>query len=200
MLQVTMRSLSTILSIYSMIIFVRIILTWIPGLNFGSPGQRIIHFMARITDPYLNFFRRIRFLRIANLDFGPVLGLVLLSIVNTICATIAQLGQIRIGIILGLLISGLLRAVGFFTGIFAIIGIVRLLALSFGKDGTTNPWMTLDHMLQPQAYRLADLFLRERPASYRTVLAIYSASLGIITLVISLVRNLATALLYALPF
>ena len=63
--------LAAAISLYTMLCFVRIILTWIPSLNYSKFG----HFMATLCDPYMNYFRRFRFLRFGNLDFSPVLSL-----------------------------------------------------------------------------------------------------------------------------
>ena len=61
------------------LIFARIILSWFPV----DPYSGIVQFLYQVTDPILNFFRRIP-LRIGMLDFTPLLAFMAIYLVNRI--------------------------------------------------------------------------------------------------------------------
>ena len=46
--------LSTAVNIYLFVLFVRVLLTWFPNIDFSNP---VLSGVASITDPYLNMFR-----------------------------------------------------------------------------------------------------------------------------------------------
>ena len=54
MIQSVFSVATAALSLYMWAIFIRIILTWFRGLNTARAEE----YLARITDPYLNWFRR----------------------------------------------------------------------------------------------------------------------------------------------
>ena len=88
-----------LVSIYSMLCFVRIILSWIPQFSYS----KVAEILGKICDPYLNIFRRLP-LHIANLDFSPIIAFIILSGISTILQYIATLQKISLGIIYSLLL------------------------------------------------------------------------------------------------
>ena len=58
------------ISLYTTLCFVRIILTWIPGLEYSKVGQ----ILSAICDPYLKLIKKIP-LNLGNLDFSPMLAI-----------------------------------------------------------------------------------------------------------------------------
>ena len=62
--------ISQIISIYSILCFARILLSWIPSLSYSKVTQ----FLAKICDPYLNLFRKLP-LQFASLDLLRLLHL-----------------------------------------------------------------------------------------------------------------------------
>jgi uncharacterized protein YggT (Ycf19 family) len=73
----TMRVLSALLMVYFFLIMIRIILSWLPTSSEGTMKLRAM--IDKLTDPYMNRFRGISWLRFGMLDFSPVLGLAVLS-------------------------------------------------------------------------------------------------------------------------
>lgn len=70
--------------VYFILIFIRILLSWIPRMPYYPWLRAIVDFVHQVTDPYLNIFRRI----IPPLggggfaiDISPILAIVVLSIV-----------------------------------------------------------------------------------------------------------------------
>lgn len=45
--------------VYIILIFVRILLSWIPRIPYNPTLSAIINFIHEVTNPYLNLFRRI---------------------------------------------------------------------------------------------------------------------------------------------
>lgn len=78
-------SLSIFLWIYSMMLIVRVLLTWFPTINWSTPPFSIL---SELTDPYLNLFRRI-IPPIGGFDLSPILALFLLQFVSRAIAGVA---------------------------------------------------------------------------------------------------------------
>lgn len=71
------ESLARFLQIYLLLIFVRILLTWFPTVEWMN---QIASFLSPITDPYLNVFRSF-IPPIGGLDLSPILAIIVLQIV-----------------------------------------------------------------------------------------------------------------------
>jgi YggT family protein len=63
-------SLSNFLNIYLAIIFVRLLLTWFPNIDWM---QQIVGMLSPITDPYLNLFRFVP--PIGSIDLSPIIAI-----------------------------------------------------------------------------------------------------------------------------
>lgn len=70
--------------VYMLMLFVRILGSWIPELQ----GTRIMQFISFYTDPYLNLFRRI-IPPFGMLDVSPIFAFLALSILESICKALA---------------------------------------------------------------------------------------------------------------
>ena len=70
--------LSKTLQIYSFILIVRVLLTWIPSIDWSNG---ILSAICSITDPYLNIFRGI-IPPIGGLDISSILAFLLLNVVQ----------------------------------------------------------------------------------------------------------------------
>jgi YggT family protein len=66
------------LEIYSLILLVRVLLSWFPNLDWGNP---VLSTVSSITDPYLNAFRGL---------IPPLGGLDLSAIVAFLALSLAQ--------------------------------------------------------------------------------------------------------------
>lgn len=75
----------TLVGIYVLLIFVRILMSWIPRMPYNRYLAAVLTFVTDVTDPYLGLFRRfIPPLRIgpAALDLSPIIGIFVLVIVG----------------------------------------------------------------------------------------------------------------------
>ncbi len=75
----------TLTYVYFVLIFIRIILSWIPRMPYNPVLNAVVTFVTDVTDPYLNLFRRfIPPARVgpAALDLSPIVALFVLGIVG----------------------------------------------------------------------------------------------------------------------
>lgn len=75
-------SLVTFLNIYLAIIFVRILLSWFPNVDWSNPFFSAI---MQLTDPYLNIFRSI-IPPIGGIDISAILAIIALQILRSTIA------------------------------------------------------------------------------------------------------------------
>ena len=67
--------LNSLLTIYSWAILIRVLLSWVSP----DPFNPIVQFLVRVTDPYLELFRRI-IPPIGMMDISPIIALVVLNV------------------------------------------------------------------------------------------------------------------------
>ena len=73
--------------VYMILIFVRILMSWIPRIPYHPILSAVIGFVQEVTDPYLRLFRRVipplgggGF----ALDLSPIIGIIVLIIAQSI--------------------------------------------------------------------------------------------------------------------
>ena len=157
------------ISLYTTLGFVRIILTWIPGLEYSKVGQ----ILSAICDPYLNLFRKIP-LHIGNFDFSPALAIGLLTAISTILQGIAKSGRIHIGGILALIIGliwSILSAVISMLLLFLAIRFIVML-ISKNKSYYGSIWAQFDSAFANIVFKLSRPFSKNGALSYKTGLLI----------------------------
>lgn len=93
--------IARLLSIYSFVIWIRIMASWINP--FPRPGS-FTYYLACIVDPYLNTFRSSRF-RAGMLDFSPIIGIGVLSVVQSVFEIYGTYGMMSLSLIVQLFIS-----------------------------------------------------------------------------------------------
>jgi YggT family protein len=69
--------------VYIILIFVRILLSWVPRMPYNPTLRTVVDFIHQVTDPYLNLFRR--FLPPVGgggfaLDLSPIIAVFVLLI------------------------------------------------------------------------------------------------------------------------
>ncbi|HEY9740054.1 MAG TPA: YggT family protein [Coleofasciculaceae cyanobacterium] len=79
------NSLANFLNIYLLLIFVRILLTWFPTVNWMN---QVASFLSPITDPYLNVFRSF-IPPLGGLDISPILAIIVLQVVAQLFVSIS---------------------------------------------------------------------------------------------------------------
>jgi YggT family protein len=70
--------LARTLEIYSLILLVRVLLSWFPNIDWGNP---LLSTVSSITDPYLNAFRGL-IPPIGGLDLSAILAFLALNLLQ----------------------------------------------------------------------------------------------------------------------
>lgn len=187
--------ISSLLGIYSLLLGVRIMLTWFPAMR----GNSLTEYLRKITDPFLNMFRSIKVLRIGMLDLSPLLGFLLLNLLKSIFTILGYQGTIQLKQILGLIIQGLWSYLGSYA--FVIVGVILLVRLLITDNvsptaaGIKN---SVDPKLEPYVRWVYRSFFKGRAVNEKKVVATafaIEAGLGIVLNLI--MKALINALLYA---
>jgi YggT family protein len=80
-------------TVYIILIFLRVLMSWIPRLPENRAIQAVAGFIRETTDPYLNLFRR--FLPPVGgggmaLDLSPVVGVILLLVAQQVVVALVR--------------------------------------------------------------------------------------------------------------
>jgi YggT family protein len=163
-MQVIFGFLAGLLGLYSLLIIIRIIITWFGGGQFGRPVQ----ILASITDPYLDWWRQKFNLRAGYLDLSPIVAMAALSVAQTICTVISQTGRISLGLLLAVCLSALWSAVSFILGFCLIVLVLRLIAYMINANLFGPFWRVVDSISQPLLYRVNRIIFGRRMVRYTT--------------------------------
>lgn len=193
---VVARILGGILSLYMILIFIRVLLTWFSGVYFGRPYG----FIRALTDPYLNYFRRFRFLQLGSVDFSPIAGLLVLVIVMNILNRLAVYGSISVGLVLAIILNSVWSAVSFLITLFIVLIVIRFVAGLINAN-TVNPFIrTVDMIITPLLNWIHNTFFKRRFLTLQTGLAIAGASLLVASIAGNFLVYHLARLFQLLPF
>lgn len=98
------RFLAALLSVYSLLIWIRVLFSWVRVPLERNP---ILFWLARITDPYLDLFKGIRWMRLRTIDFTPVAALAVLSLAQGILGFYGTYGRMTPGMMLAMAVRTL---------------------------------------------------------------------------------------------
>jgi YggT family protein len=76
---IAIRIIDIFFQVYTLMLFARIISSWLPQLN----QYKAMQFITYYTDPYLNFFRRF-IPPLGMMDFSPIVAFLCLSFIQNI--------------------------------------------------------------------------------------------------------------------
>lgn len=197
MIPLILSILSAVVTLYTILCFISIVLTWIPGAKFTKFGR----FIASATDPYLNFFSRFNFLRIGNIDFSPIISIGLLSVVSSILSGIQSSGRIWFGGILSTIILMLWNIISSIMSIFFLLVLIRWIVLIVQKGRTSfdSGWNQVDQLLNKFTYKVASTFTKSS-MSYQKSLLITWIVFGVILFAGSFLFRILAGLCNAIPF
>ncbi len=74
------NTVAQFLQIYMVLIFIRILLSWFPNINWFDPPFSVL---SQLTDPYLNIFRSL-IPPLGGIDFSAIIAIFLLQFVAQI--------------------------------------------------------------------------------------------------------------------
>ena len=197
MIQTVLSILAAMLSVYTLLCFIYILMSWFPGAKFTKFG----HIMTAICESYMGLFRKLGFLRIGNIDFSPIVSLGILSLASSILGGIQHTGRIFLGGIIGTIISsiwGIASSIGF---IFTLLTFVRWIVLLINKGRTSyeSGWNQVDMMLNKISYKIAGTFTK-KALSYQKSLLISWITLLVFLGVGHFLITILVNLCYRMPF
>jgi YggT family protein len=193
-MRIIMNLLAGVAGLYMLLILIRVMLTWFGSAQFDRPAE----LLGRVTDPYLDWWRRFP-LRAGFLDLSPILGMAVLSLAQNIFSTIAHYGAVRVGIILAIALSSLWSAISFILGFFILVLGLRLFAYLTNRNIYSPFWRIIDAIAQPVLYRISRIIFGNRLVNYRTGMIVSMAILLVLMIGGKFAVGLTAALLIKLP-
>ncbi len=190
--------LASVVSIYTLLCFVRVMLSWFPGAEYSRFGQ----VLCQMCDPYLNVFRRFRFLRFSSFDFTPAIALCVLMALQAFFTSLATGASFRLSTILAMLVMLVGNIFTSILGFVAVIILVRLIVYLFIGDGqgSYSIWTAVDRAISPIIFRIAGLIFRNQTISFVKAMIVSFITLILFSVLISYaVRTLGT-LISMIPF
>ncbi len=195
-MQGVFRVAGAAVSIYMLLIFVRVLLTWFSGARYG----RAYEVLASVTDPYLDWFRRTTPVRFGAFDFSPLVGILALGIVGNVFSRIAISGSITVGYLLAIVLSAVWSVVSFFLLFFLVVAAIRMVGLVANLDEQGRFWSVIEQILNPFLQVVVRPFLRGHFTSYRRSLLIFIAVIALVSFVGRVGIRYLTGALVSLPF
>lgn len=197
MLKILINTAAGAVSLYSTLCFFRIILTWIPSLNYSTIGK----FLSSICDPYLNLFSRLP-LRIGMFDFTAMIAIGILYVISSILGNISASGYISLSMILANLLSIVWSIASSIATVIMIIFIVRYLVSIFSRTSNQydSPWQRFDDAIRNMVFKICNFFTGGRSISYKTALLIDSIAMLAILILSSFLYRWLMVFIHYIPF
>lgn len=154
--------LASVVSVYLILIFIRIIISWFSREVDSKP----VELLGRITDPYIDWWRRLLNLRLGFIDLSPLVGIAALSVLRSIFYTIYHYEMISLGNVIGLILLSLWSIVSFILGFCVIVLALRIFAYLTNRDIYTPFWKVIESISQPLLYKTNRLIFGGRIVNY----------------------------------
>ena len=187
--------LALAVSIYSMLIFIRILFSWFRNFVSGKP----VEILSRITDPYLNWWRQKLNLRFGFIDFSAVAAIVSLSMFQRIFNMLSVAERINIGSILAIVLLAVWSIVSFIIGFCIVIIALRGIAYLTSRNIYSPFWSAINSISQPLMYRFNRIIFGNKIGGYLQGIIISLLILVIIMFGGRLIINLLANFLNAFP-
>lgn len=191
---------ATLISLYSICIWLRIILTWIK-----IPGQMqensVARFLGKIVDPYLAWFKGITSLRRSRLDLTPLVALAVLSIVQSMLRLFGAYGKLTVGLVFGLVLQTLWGYIISPILWFVIILLVIRLVFCYKRGPNTIQYIKmLDSMIGEVLNWVQGLFYKNRPINDRQLVTTSLVFFVLVYFISAGFLGFAVAALAKIPF
>ncbi|HAE20707.1 MAG TPA: YggT family protein [Spirochaetaceae bacterium] len=160
-LALILRILAALVSVYSLVCVVRILMTWFPSGMLGAGAG----FLVRVTEPYLAIFRRFSFLRSGGIDFSPIAALAVLAALSR-ALSVASYGALSIGLLLALIVETVWSPLAFLLSFFTIMAIARIVAYLARWNSLHPVWRAVDAMVNPVLFKIKSLIYKDRIVNY----------------------------------
>ncbi|MDE7140447.1 MAG: YggT family protein [Treponemataceae bacterium] len=187
--------IAQVISLYTLLCTIRVLLTWFPRAQYTAFGR----ILASLCDPYLNLFRRLRFLRISMFDLSPAVALCVLIAVSHVLGNLAAARSFTLGGLLATVLYLLQSIVFSVFGFLMLLLVIRLVVLLLRKDRYGSLWDSLDHSLSPIVFRMTAPFTRGRPTSYKTALIVAIVATIVLMIMLRIVMAMLIVFCHRLP-
>ncbi|MCL2704947.1 MAG: YggT family protein [Spirochaetaceae bacterium] len=181
------------ISIYMLLIIIRIVLSWFSSQNHNEKGT-----LAKLCDPYLNIFRKIPFFTIGYIDFSPIIALAVLVIIGNILTQFGLLGTITFGIILAITIKAIWSAFSSLIFFLFIIVMIRLIIVLIKPNIHSTVLTSIDSLLIPVSAKVSSFF--SKSSNYPANLLLFAIVMIIFFFVGKFVIALLASLALKFPF
>lgn len=197
MVVMILNLLSAVITLYTILCFIYIIMSWMPGVKFTKVGR----FIESLCGPYMNMFSKITFLHIGNIDFTPIISIGLLSLASSILGGITSTGRIYLGHILATIIFMLWNIVSSLLGIIVLLVFIRwiVLLINHGKTSYDSAWNQVDIIIQKFCYKVANTFSKGI-MDYKKALLINWITFAVILGAGNILIRILVNICYRLPF
>jgi len=189
------RFLTGVIYVYMILLFLRILLSWIRGAVYGKPWELLV----RLTDPYLSLFSRIRFLRQGMFDFTPIAAILTLVVALNVIQSIQRFGTITVGRFLGILTGAVWSGLAFLLVLVLILAIVRAIVTALRPGQETRITSTVGMMVEPVVSLVRRVLPARRPLTDRQYLYLTIAFLFVLRLLGGYLVGLLIRFFYTLP-
>jgi len=187
--------LALITGIYSLLIFIRIILSWFGDMVSGKP----VEFINMITDPYLNWWREKLHLTFAGFDFSVIPAVVVLSFAQNIFKILSVSEKITLGFMLAQILLTIWNIFSFIVVFFIIVIVIRAIGYLNNSDVYSPFWSFIDSITQPILYRMNRIFTGDRVGSLLREIILSLIFLIILLVGGNLLIMFLSKILYNLP-
>ena len=148
--------ISACISIYMLLIIIRLILSWFSAQHHRNDKGAL----SKLCDPYLNIFKKIPFFTIGYIDFSPIIALAVLVIAGDIIKQFGLLGTITLGIIMAICIKAIWGAFTSLLFFIFIVVLIRIIILYIKRTAESPLLISIDSFLEPLSSKIASIFTR----------------------------------------
>ena len=166
MLSTVMNVISALLSVYMILIIIRIFLTCFRR----NTQSKAVQILTSVVDPYLNIFRRISWLKVGTFDFSPIVAMMVLGLFVQMTSSIAQTGRFTALMLLSYIIYALWSFISFIMDILVIMMVVRLISTFITKK-SHQIWFIIDNILNRVMAKILGIFT-SKPVPFKQALII----------------------------
>ena len=188
-------TIANVISLYALLCTIRVLLTWFPRAQYTAFGR----ILASLCDPYLNLFRRLRFLHISMFDLSPAVALCVLIAVSHVLGNLAAARSFTLGGLLATVLYLLWSITSSILGFLILLLVIRLVVLLLRKDRYGSLWDSLDHSLSPIVFRMTAPFTRGKPTSYKAALIAAIAATIVLMIMLRVVMAMLIVFCHRLP-
>jgi YggT family protein len=122
--------------------------------------------LAGATDPYLDLFGRIRFLRGSLFDFSPIAAILALFVVLVLVDKLREDLRFTLGFFLASVFSAAWSGARFILLLFLIVGVLRTIPFLLRTPTGSAIWKVADTLMQPIVAWVTKLFRLGRGSGY----------------------------------